>query len=242
MAYICGSETVRSRKRRLAAPRLAILNTRNIMEDIQLVIPVIAGEEELSTKGAEVEIKTLNWERDFPYRPQVRCRLGHDGVRLWCRFEVSETHVRVRALEDNGNVWEDSCVELFIGHPDGVRYYNFETNAGGTPLGALRYSQDDFVLFTPEEMGRLFHRSSLPREVTDIRSEEGTEWSLVIGVPFSSIGYREGEVPEELRINLYKCGDLTDRQHYVSWLPIVAPKPQFHSPAYFGRVRLERLG
>lgn len=210
------------------------------MDEIKLTIPLVEGEQELRVKGAEAPIEILNWEGMFPYRPQVKAWLGHDGKKLWCRFEVKETHVRVRALEENGNVWEDSCVELFVGHPDGVRYYNFETNAGGTPLGALRYSQDDFVLFTPQEMAKLYHRSSLPREVMDIRDPEGTEWHLTVGIPFASIGYPEGTVPDELRINLYKCGDLTDRQHYVSWLPIVAPRPQFHSPAFFGRVKLER--
>lgn len=207
--------------------------------DIQLCIPRIAGEELLREYGAGIEIDVLNWEEAFPYRPRVRAWLGHDGRMLWCRFEVNEAHVRVHELEENGRVWEDSCVELFVGHPDGERYYNFETNAGGTPLAALRRSAADFTLFTPEEMRRLVHRSSLRREQADIRGgAEGTDWNLTIGIPFSSIGYADGEVPRELRVNLYKCGDLTDRQHFVSWLSIEAPAPQFHCPRFFGRVRL----
>lgn len=209
-------------------------------DDFDLTIPFIGGEDDLKDKGAQVDVAYIGWPEEFPYAPEVKAWLGHDGLTLWCRFEVRETHVRVRALEDNGNVWEDSCVELFVGHPDGVRYYNFETNAGGTPLGALRRSAEDFVLFTPDELKRLTHRSSLPRVVADMRGDDGVAWNLTIGIPFESIGYEKGVIPAELRMNLYKCGDCTDRPHFLSWRPVIAPRPAFHLPQFFGRVRLQQ--
>ena len=189
--------------------------------------------------GAKADVDVVNWD-EFPLRPKVRAFLGHDGCRLWCLFDVCEQHVRVRSLDADGPVWEDSCVELFIADPDGEHYYNFETNAGGTNLAARRSSRTDFHLL-PEVIRRgMVVKSSLPHEVFDLRDPAGVEWNLLIGIPFSAIGYAPGEVPSNLKMNMYKCGDLTDAPHFLSWRPIDTPTPDFHRPEFFGNVILQK--
>lgn len=39
---------------------------------------------------------------------------------------------------------------------------------------------------------------------------------------------------QKCRVNFYKCGDELTQPHYLSWKNIVAPKPDFHRPDFFG--------
>ncbi|MDO4870099.1 MAG: carbohydrate-binding family 9-like protein [Bacillota bacterium] len=43
-------------------------------------------------------------------------------------------------------------------------------------------------------------------------------------------------VEENIRANLYKCGDFTAQRHYLAWMPIDLESPDFHAPEYFGRM------
>jgi hypothetical protein len=37
--------------------------------------------------------------------------------------------------------------------------------------------------------------------------------------------------------NFYKCGDHLKVPHFLSWNPIKTEKPDFHLPAFFGKMR-----
>ena len=37
----------------------------------------------------------------------------------------------------------------------------------------------------------------------------------------------------EMRCDLYKCGDLLAKPHYMSWNPVHSEKPNFHRPQDF---------
>ena len=39
--------------------------------------------------------------------------------------------------------------------------------------------------------------------------------------------------------NFYKCGDETQKPHYLSWNPVKTSKPDFHRPEYFGKLIFE---
>ena len=85
------------------------------------------------------------WAESFPYKPQVEVRLAHTGSHLLIHYRVSEACVRAVASYDNGNVWEDSCCELFLSPTDNGTYYNIECNAAGTMLigaGAARANRE----------------------------------------------------------------------------------------------------
>ena len=59
------------------------------------------------------KIDSLNWP-DWPYRPAAAFRMAHTGDAILLHYVVSEEAVRAVAPEDNGRVWEDSCVEFFV--------------------------------------------------------------------------------------------------------------------------------
>ena len=41
---------------------------------------------------------------------------------------------------------------------------------------------------------------------------------------------------DAIRANCFKCGDLTEVEHYFSWNPVDSPTPNFHRPEDFGRM------
>ena len=176
----------------------------------------------------------VNWA-EFPYAPEVSFRLAYSDRAVAVMFAVTEDHVRGIAMENNGPVWEDSCVEFFVQAPDGKHYTNFEMNCAGTMLAALRTSRHDPVKFNNEQFAPIRRITSLPHEPIDSRAEGQSWWAMEV-IPYEAFGYLEK--PESLRANLYKCGDKCDQPHFLSWSPIGLPKPDFHCPEWFGEIEL----
>lgn len=193
--------------------------------------------ERVQKEGATLEVKTANWA-EYPYVPEVKATLAHDDEMLYCLFDVNEKHLLVKTLENNGPVWEDSCVEIFIADPDGKHYYNFETNAAGVGLASRRESRENFERFNEKEMGEIIRQSSLEKKTYDEKDADGIHWTLLVGIPFRLIGY--DKAPESLRMNIYKCGDATETPHFVSWAPINVETPDFHRPEFFQEVKLAK--
>ena len=179
-------------------------------------------------------IDCVNW-KEFPYKPSVTFKIAHSDKAVAILFEVSEEHLKAVAMEDNGPVWEDSCVEFFAQWPDGKHYTNFEMNCIGTLLAARRTSRHDPEHFSTDRMSMIRHFTSLPHQKTDIVAE-GQSWWAVEVIPFEILGY-SGK-PSELKANLYKCGDKCEKVHFLSWSEIELESPDFHCPDFFGKIVL----
>jgi hypothetical protein len=179
-------------------------------------------------------IANVNWA-EYPYAPEVSFKMACSDKAVAVLFEVKEDHVRAEAMENNGPVWQDSCVEFFIMDPDGQHYTNFEMNCAGTMLAARRTSRHDPVPFTSDKFTNIRRITSLPHEPIDSKGAEQSWWAIEV-IPFEAFGYTEK--PESLRANLYKCGDKCDQPHFLSWSPIGLPSPDFHCPAFFGTIEL----
>ena len=192
---------------------------------------------EVRSRGTLFEISNVNW-KNYPYKPDVKAKLAHDGKSLYILYKVTEQHLRVKNLDDNGSVWEDSCVEFFVADPDRKHYYNFETNAAGTALASRRVSRTECEHFPSEKMARIIRLSSLEHVAADRADATGIHWELLVGIPFEMMGY--DETPAQLQINLYKCGDCTNEPHFLSWAPITTEKTDFHRPEFFRGVALQR--
>ncbi len=188
--------------------------------------------------GVSLDLNRQNWP-EFTYRPSVSVRLRHDGRSLFVRFDVVETHIRAIETEDNHPVCPDSCVECFILCSDGRTYVNLESNPLGTLLGARRIERPVKTPLTDEELALVRRRGSYAgRAPFEFRSDRGSRWWLELEVPFELLGY--AEAPESVHLNAYKCGDKTDRPHYLSLYPIDSDRPNFHRPDCFGKLYLER--
>ncbi len=191
---------------------------------------------ELMTSQTECNpLDCVNWQ-EYPYAPAVSFHLAHSEKALAVLFKVTEDHLRGTALENNGPVWEDSCVETFIADPFSNEYFNFETNCIGTKLASKRRSRTDADHFSDGLMDRIRCFGSLPHEPVDSEGE-GQSWWLAEIIPFELIGLEKA--PESLRANFYKCGDRCSRMHFLSWSEIDLPAPDFHCPDFFGKLILE---
>lgn len=184
-------------------------------------------------------IECCNWRGEYDYAPSVNFRMYHTGECLHVRFDVEEEGTMARITDDNGEVWTDSCVELFLSPDCDDTYYNIETNCIGTQLiGWRRPGQVEHA--DAATLALVRRESSLPRETFD--SVPGTcRWSLTLAIPVKALFRHSIENLGGLtmRANVFKCGDAMPRPHFLSWSPIVHPTPCFHLPAFFGELVFE---
>lgn len=178
----------------------------------------------------------VNWADRFPYAPETSFRIATDGKSLFIYYETCGTGLRAVATEDNGAVWEDSCVEFFVQVPGQPYYRNFEVNCIGTLLASQKTPGSESKRFTTDELVKIQRYPSLEHKPIDLPEGEYA-WNMLLIIPLECLGLEE--LPQTLRANFYKCGDKTSRPHYVSWSPIAYPKPNFHLPEYFGELCFE---
>ena len=179
-------------------------------------------------------ISNVNWP-EYPYAPSVNFHIAHSDKAIAIMFQVTEDHIKAVSMENNGPVWEDSCVEFFAKMADNQRYVNIEMNCAGTILVGKRLSKADAKHLTEAEIATIRRITSLPHQQIDSRGENQSWWAIEV-IPYEIFGF--DKKPESLRANLYKCGDKCDQPHFLSWSPIPLPAPNFHCPDYFGDIEL----
>ena len=167
-------------------------------------------------------------------KPKASFKIAHGNDCVFLKYDVEEQEVLARYRKTNDPVYKDSCVEFFIAFGDDKAYYNLEFNRLGTCLGGFGI---------PGET-----RASLPADILEtIRYERGIlqtrggtaptiNWTLTLVIPvqvfrFHQINPLKGQ---KCRVNFYKCGDDLTQPHYLAWNNIIAPKPDFHRPDFFG--------
>lgn len=178
----------------------------------------------------EEKLEFSNWDSAVHYNTFFRmCLVREKGIFL--RMRTDETELRCVNTERDENIWEDSCMELFL-RPFSHReeYLNFEMNPNGAYLCQFGKGKGDRVFLselTDEE-------ACVSTEVTD----EG--WCLELFVPESLITKAFGEAftakADTLTGNFYKCGDLTSKPHYDSFSKMSTLPPGFHNPECFADI------
>ena len=194
----------------------------------------------LDASGIEFNpIETVNW-KEYPYQPSVKFRAAHIGHAVLLHYQVTEASVRAVATADDGRVWEDACVEFFLSPESNDFYYNFECNCAGKLLlhggaaGTERPGASEEVLKSVKRW------ASLGTEPFEERVGECT-WEVALVIPTSAIFRHSIESLDgkTMRANFYKCGDLLQTPHFLSWSPIDLPQPKFHCPEFFGEIKFE---
>lgn len=213
--------------RTLSIPYIPRLDERPTWETVEPILDQYA---------AKAPVATVNWP-EYPERPEVEALIARSSHSLFLKFDVTEQSVRGTYTDDGSPVYQDSCVEFFVRHPDDRRYLNFEFNCLGTCDAARRQSRELAAPLVPTEYQRIRRHASLGRTPVAI-DDKATSWRLLIEIPFELMDLDPKALPSALRVNFYKCGDLTKRPHYLSWSPIGLPAPNFHCPEYFGEALL----
>lgn len=186
-------------------------------------------------------IACCNWPAEFPYAPQVAFRMFHTGDWLLVRFDVAEQYTAARVTRDNGEVWTDSCAELFIALDDTL-YYNFETTCIGRMLLGAHKSREEAEHAAPEVLASVKRYTTLPFGEPFDEREGDNRWSLTLAIPPQALFRHALKTWSgvEARINLFKCGDKLSHPHFLSWRPIATERPDFHRPEFFREVTFER--
>ena len=187
-----------------------------------------------------LKIDKVNWPEEWPEKPEVTLDVENNREWLFLRWHVKGEQLRAVTTEDQGPVWEDSCVEFFCQVPGDKHYMNFECNCIGAMVASRRLGRDEDVQpLSKEDMRTIKRNCSFPREV--IEERDGLwSWEVELGIPLRLIfGEKEIAFPQKLKANFYKCADKTKKPHFLSWQPIDLPKPNFHCPEFFGEITLE---
>lgn len=185
------------------------------------------------------QIGCVNWKEAYPYAPSVVFRLAHTGNAILLEYQVEEETIRAVA-DDGGNVWEDSCCEMFLALPERDIYYNFECNCAGKLLienGAGRGSR----MRASADILRSVQRWSSNGDALFEEKPSVGIWRMSLVIPVSSF-FRDHVSDLSglcLRGNFYKCGDKLSKPHFLSWQPIHTEQPDFHCPEYFGELCFE---
>ena len=189
----------------------------------------------MEEKAAKFAVCENNWPKDAPYSPDCNGSVARSKTHLAVMYHVRGLDLRATEMEDNGRSWEDSCCEFFVTDPFDGSYYNFELTCAGSLLAANGTGRQNRVTLDPRVVGRVIRYSSLERKPPEINGKI-FGWTVVMLIPFETIGIDPANLPVSVRGNFYKCGDLTAHPHFLSWNPIGTAKPDFHQPEFFGEL------
>ena len=188
-------------------------------------------------------IEQVNWP-EFPYKPEVQFRIMHSETEIYLQFHVRENGARaIFGYDVTSQPWTDDCVEFFMIPSDrDSSYFNLELNCVGHgifnygPNKMERHSCGDNIL------------SQIRRESTLGSEAFGTlegpqEWTLTVAIPKRVYAQVDLDLTNfsgrTVKANFYKCGDKTAVPHFLSWNPIGTPRPDFHTPEWFGEIYFE---
>ena len=175
------------------------------------------------------ELVHTGWLEPEPIRAWAQ--LCHDGENLYVRMEAEETPVRATLTGVLDQVCDDSCLEFFFAPDSGdSRYFNFEFN----PLGALNLG---FGGSRPTRIRQIVKKPEELFQPNPFRTEKG--WGILYRIPEEFIRryFPTFRLKGECGCNFYKCGDKTQRPHYLSWNPMSTESPDFHRRQDFGILR-----
>ena len=183
------------------------------------------------------DIDNVNWPDSYPAKPKVSFRIAHNGREIFLKFNVEEEYTMALVDQDQGRTWTDSCVEFFIAFDD-TGYYNFEFTCIGRCLSHFNVPGKKSESAPPELMSYIKRLSSLGMETFPERKGDN-KWSLTVVIPVESFFKHRLVSFNRLgaTANFYKCGDDLTVPHFLSWNPIDWPKPNFHLPKFFGKVK-----
>ena len=165
----------------------------------------------------------------------MQAQICYDEDALYVRMTAVEPQIRAEHNAPMSTVCEDSCMEFFFcPNAEDDRYVNIEINPNCCTYIGIRSCRADGIRLAPKDEDGLFQKQA-------IRTETGWQVSYRIPVSFLRVlfpGYAliPGAV---IRANCYKCGDRTEKPHYLSWNPVDSPKPDFHRSCDFGIMILE---
>ncbi len=170
------------------------------------------------------------------YDGKAYAKITYDDTGFNVNFTVFEKNPLREKTKHFEPVNEDSCVEFFVNFtPEkSDRYINFEVNANGAMNVAFRKDRFCGTNLALSDIESLNIKTKLFDD----------KWQAKYKIPFDFIKkyYPDFDIAkaEYVKGNLYKCGDKTKVEHYLSYFDIKTKTPDFHRPEYFGVFNIEK--
>ena len=158
-------------------------------------------------------------------------QLAFDDSRLYVHLHAEEQKIRAEHSGVLDQPCQDSCLEFFVSAAaHDARYLNIELN----PNLCLYFG---FGTGREDRMRILLPGGAEALNAACTRTADG--WDVTYELPFRLLRlFFPDFVPSgTIRGNFYKCGDLTEQEHYLAWNPVGADHPDFHRPEFFGELR-----
>lgn len=166
---------------------------------------------------------------------QTTAQICYDDEALYVKMRSVEPNIRAEHDAPLSMVCEDSCMEFFFcPSPEDDRYLNIEINPNCRTFIGIGSGRADNVRLAPVNEEELLCKKAA-------RTADGWEVSYQIPVSFLRALFPGYELASGtvIRANCFKCGDLTEKEHYLSWNPVDNPTPDFHRSCDFGAMILE---
>ena len=158
----------------------------------------------------------------------AQAQLCYDENALYVRLEAKEANIRKEHTDPLAEICEDSCLEFFLCPMEGDdRYFNLEFNANGNVYLGFGASLPTLHRLIPEKQF-IFPKVTF--------TDDG--WVIEYAIPHDFVRiFFPGYAPapgKTIRANCYKCGDLTEKPHWLCWNFVPEERHTFHCPDYFG--------
>lgn len=150
---------------------------------------------------------------------------------LFVRLRAAEKEIRAEYTAPGSPFHQDSCLEFFFMREGAGRYFNFEINPNGCLHIGYGAGRENRTVVYPSDTDSFAVRTA--------RTPDGWDTSYRIPLAFLRRFEPDFAFIGCLRANVYKCGDLTAHEHYLSWSPVRSETPDFHRPQDFGRMTFE---
>jgi hypothetical protein len=166
----------------------------------------------------------------------TRVELVDEDARLRVRFDCDDPEPWATIRADDGDLWTEEVVELFLapGAATPLRYFELELN----PLGARFDARVDCPF--GDRRGLVADRSWSCRGLEASTSRRSGGWTAELAIPWASLG-DAAEHASTWRINLFRIERRPGPEaEHSAWSPTFVEPADFHRPARFGFVT--RLG
>ena len=172
---------------------------------------------------------------DTPEHIRAQAQISYDDEAILVHLSTVERNFRAVEKGPLGSPCEDSCLEFFFCPMEGDRrYFNIEFNPNGCIFLGFGSGIADLVRLVPEEGAEIFSPA-----IT--RGEDAWEITYRVPVSFVRRFFPDFSIcaGKRMRANCYKCADLSEPAHYMSWSPIVGEPFKFHRPECYGEMIFE---
>lgn len=187
-------------------------------------------------KASPVKVATYWSGEAAPDGRAFEARLLWSDTALYVRFDATQSEPLVVSHKPDLSkkvvgLWDRDVCEIFIA-PDRRnrnRYFEFEIAPTGEWI-------DLGIEATPK--GRktdLEYRS----DMTSAASIENGRVIMAIKIPFTALGTKPTKNAVWLG-NLFRCVGSGPKRGYLAWQPTKTPKPNFHVPKAFAKLRFEK--